>query len=402
VTTDTLINYITSMSPEQGTAKASVVLMMFFVIALVLMGLSIWVLAKGADLPVGTRSSYLLKPGPAPVHFLQVDIEDKRRPTPAHGSFPGTSSRKMKVGIWYPGGQAKPGPLVVYSHGFSSRKGECKYLLRQLASLGYVVAAPDFPATNWRAPGGAYMLDAVNQPADQSFIIDQLLVWNKSQGNPIAGRIDPERIGAMGLSLGGLTTTLLAFDRNRLDSRIKAAVSIAGLHAMFTSAFYAHRNLPYMAVAGTSDQLAPFAANGAPIVADIPGSILVSISRGSHIGFIGLSRYLRLLRTPDTLGCFAVKMALKRNPLTKGFEIIGSKDDGVRTDSSPEFCGMDSPQSAMDPRLQQRITSVAVVSFFQSQFSPLEEERKAMHRYLVEDLQKELKDVSVSLASSSE
>jgi predicted dienelactone hydrolase len=389
------------MLAEQGASKAGVIIMAFLIIALITAGLIIWGLAKGAGLPVDTKASQLIKPGPAQVGNLHIDIEDKSRPTPRHGSFAGTDSRKMQVKIWYPGGPAAPGPLVVYSHGFSSQNTECEYLARQLASLGYVVAAPNFPATNWRAAGGAYMQDAVSQPADQSFLIDKLLSWNKSQDHSLAGRIDSERIGAMGLSLGGLTTTLLAFDRNRLDSRIKAAVTLAGLHAMFGPAFYAHRSLPYMAVAGTSDQLTPYATNASQIAADIPGAILVTINRGSHIGFIGHSRFLRFLRTPDTLGCFVVRMSLKRNPLTRGFDIIGSAEDGVRTDSSPEFCGMDSPPSAMDPRLQQSITSVAVTAFFQSQFSPVEEERAAMHRYLIEGLQRELRDVSVSVGASS-
>jgi dienelactone hydrolase len=383
------------MTAERGVSKASVIIMAFFIVALIIVGLIVWGLAKGPDLPAETKASQLIKPGSAPVRHLQIDIEDKTRPTPHHGSFAGLNSRKMNVGIWYPEGPATPGPLIVYSHGFSSDNSECKYLARQLASLGYVIAAPNFPATNWRSPGGAYLQDAVNQPADQSCLIDQLLVWNRGKDNPLAGRIDPERIGAMGLSLGGLTTTLLVFDRNRLDSRIKAAVVIAGLHAMFCPAFYAHRSVPYMAVAGTSDQLAPYATNAAQIVSDVPGAILVSIRQGSHIGFVGLSRCLRFLRTPDTWGCFAVRMSLKRNPLTRGFEIIGNAEDGVRTDSSPEFCGMDSPPSAMDPRLQQRITNVAVTAFFQSQFSPVQEERAAMHRYLTGDLQRELKDVSV-------
>jgi len=369
--------------------------MAFLLVALILVGLIVWALAKGPDLPAKTKASQLTNPHPAPVRRLQVKVEDKTRPTPRHRSFAGSSSRKMQISVWYPAGPAKPGPLVVYSHGFASNNKECKYIIRQLASLGYVVAAPNFPATNWKAPGGPYIQDVVNQPADQSHIIDQLLTWNKIADNPLAGRIDPERIGAMGTSLGGLATTLLVFDRARLDSRVKAAVTRAGLHAMFAPAFYAHRSLPYRLVAGTSDLLAPYTTNAAAIAADIPGAIFVTINRGSHLGFIDHGRYLRFMRTPDPLGCLVVRMSLKRNPLTCGFEIIGTAEDGVRTDSSPEFCGMESPPSAMDPRLQQRISSVAVTAFFQSRFSPIEEERAAMHRYLIEDLQKELKDVSV-------
>jgi predicted dienelactone hydrolase len=401
VTTHTPVIYITRMSAKQGAAKTHVIAVAFPIIALILSGLFIWGQSKGADLPINTRASQLINPGPAPVRRLGIKIEDKTRSTPRHGLYAGANSRKMDVHIWYPGGPAAPGPLIVFSHGFSSNNAECKYLARQLASLGYVVAAPNFPATNWMARGGSYIRDAVNQPADLRFLIDQLLAWNIIQENPLAGRIDPVRIGAMGVSLGGLTTTLLAFDRNRLDSRIKAAVSIAGLHAMFTPAFYAHRNLPYMVVAGSGDQVVPYATNAAPIVADIPGAVLVSIKQGSHIGFSNLGRYLRFLNNPDAIICSTIRMALQRNPLTGGFTVIGSAEEGVRTSSSLDFCGMDSPQPPMDPRLQQRITSVAVTAFFQSQFSLDEAERTAMYRYLTEDLQRELKDVSVSVGTSA-
>ena len=53
---------------------------------------------------------------------------------------------------------------------------------------------------------------------------------------PFAGGIDRDRIGAMGLSLGGLTTTLVAFHPTLGDPRIRAAVSIAGPSAMAFSA----------------------------------------------------------------------------------------------------------------------------------------------------------------------
>ena len=46
------------------------------------------------------------------------------------------------------------------------------YLAEQLASLGYVVVAVDYPLTNGLAPGGPDVKDVVNQLADVSFLID--------------------------------------------------------------------------------------------------------------------------------------------------------------------------------------------------------------------------------------
>lgn len=105
------------------------------------------------------------------------------------------------------------------------RAGGGTYLAEGLASRGYVVAAPDHPLTRRRA-ASRRIEDVVQQPADLRIVIDRLLA--SRAGERPFDQIDPQRIGVMGLSLGGMTATLAAFHPRLRDPRIGAAVSIAG------------------------------------------------------------------------------------------------------------------------------------------------------------------------------
>jgi predicted dienelactone hydrolase len=101
--------------------------------------------------------------------------------------------------------------LVTYSHGFMSFRSNGAYLAKHLASHGYLVAAANFPLTHFGTAGGPQFRDVLNQPGDVSFLIDTLLAWSDDPDSRFAGQIDRQRIGAVRLSLGGMTTMLLAF-----------------------------------------------------------------------------------------------------------------------------------------------------------------------------------------------
>jgi hypothetical protein len=150
-----------------------------------------------------------------------------------------------------------------------------------------------------------------------------------------------------------------------------------------------------MVLAGTSDTIVPYSSNAANITADAEGSILVSINRGSHIGFVASSRYVRFLANPDIVGCYLIRRALKKVPLTAGYELVGNSDDGIRRDFKVELCQTSPLPPAIDPRRQQLITELAVTSFFQSQFLATLDDRSAMLDYLRKDLARELPDASV-------
>ena len=93
-----------------------------------------------------------------------------------------------------------------------------------------MVALPAFPLTNSTVPGGwSNYADVNNQPADVSFVLDQLIAANDDQLSPVFGRIDPDRIGVSGHSLGAATTYAVTFDACCRDPRIDAAVVMAGV-----------------------------------------------------------------------------------------------------------------------------------------------------------------------------
>ena len=164
---------------------------------------------------------------------------DASRPTKASPPFAGAPDRRLDTWIWYPaegGGDALvpdaeprsggPWPLVVYSHGTYSRPDAATHLCEHLARHGYVVAAAAFPLTSGVAHTqlpAADITDAGSQPGDVSFVIDELLAH--ARFGPL---IDGERIGATGISLGGITTYFLSFGIPTRDERIKASAPIAG------------------------------------------------------------------------------------------------------------------------------------------------------------------------------
>ena len=63
--------------------------------------------------------------------------------------------------------------MVVFSHGLDGRPDDYQVLLTRWAAAGFVVAAPTFPHTGRGSDGN--MLDVLNQPADVSYVLTQVL-----------------------------------------------------------------------------------------------------------------------------------------------------------------------------------------------------------------------------------
>ena len=243
-------------------------------------------------------------------------------------------------------------PLIVYGHGFTSMRSEGAYLARHFASHGYIVVAPDFPLTNIASPGGPRFDDVVHQPGDMSFLIDELLGWNRDPGHDFSDAVDEDRIGAMGLSLGGMTTTLAAFHPRLRDPRIGAAVSIAGPSAMFTPSFFETADVPYLMIAGDADGNVGYDANAASVPARAPGARLVTLQGGSHAGFAEIARYVfRWIGNPDTLACRALAGAPADTGEGEGLAVagLGDVEDGVDQSLGDTPCQRLSTERAMRP-----------------------------------------------------
>jgi predicted dienelactone hydrolase len=105
------------------------------------------------------------------------------------------AGRSLHTRVWYPVGPG-PYPVVVFSHGLHSQPDDYAALLVRWALAGFVVAAPLYPHTSLGAAEfTAY--DIVNQPADASAVLTQVLNLNSVAG-PLRGRLDPSRLAAAG------------------------------------------------------------------------------------------------------------------------------------------------------------------------------------------------------------
>ncbi len=104
-----------------------------------------------------------------------------------------------------------PHPLIVLSHGYGGSWRNLAWLAGELAGRGYVVAAPDHPGTTTFDMQSSDIVALWQRPRDISRVIDTLLA-----DPALAGSISPDRIGAIGHSLGGWT--VMELGGGRLDA----------------------------------------------------------------------------------------------------------------------------------------------------------------------------------------
>ncbi|MEH6551797.1 MAG: alpha/beta fold hydrolase [Pseudomonadales bacterium] len=365
---------------------------------------AVWAAANYSKLPPrlskDSESAKRLTSGFYEVASFPIKLKDNSRRTQANGEYEGDRIRVLRGKIWYPAienAQIAPGkhPLVIFSHGFSSTHEGVDYMALHLSSRGYLVIAVDYPLTHMSAPGGPLVKDVVNQPADISFMIDTLLDWNEREQSAYYGRIDADRIGVFGISLGGMTTTMAAFHPRMADPRIAVAISLAGPTSMFTADFFSHRKLPFMMLAADQDAMVPYSDNAATIPGLVDDSWLLTIAGGSHTGFSGPAKYLRWLSNPDSIGCYVVRQQMGDDALEGDWwHLLGTAEDGVIQNAEEPNCPDPLPV-AMNVLRQHQLTVLAVDAFFEMYFAETEGERTAARTFLAATLATENSEVTV-------
>lgn len=198
--------------------------------------------------------------------------------------------RPLPVTLWYPaegeaGGAAERSapaaagrfPVVLFSHGLGARPEDYQVLLTRWAAAGFVVAAPKFPHTG--AGGDGNPLDVLNQPADVSYVLTQVLALDGKAGDPLRGRLDPERVAATGHSAGGVTTIGL-FTAGR-DERLDAGIVFAGT-ALGVGTAFAGAAAPQLFVHGEADEVVGYAAGKAVYDAVPWPKAMLSLPKGDH------------------------------------------------------------------------------------------------------------------------
>ena len=216
----------------------------------------------------------------------QRTFVDDSRPTPATETAAALPSRMLDVWIDRPTTPG-PWPLVVLAHGLTGHPRSHEMHRRSLAAQCFVVVAPAFPLTNNDVPGAwANAGDVTGQIGDVSFLIDEVL-----DDADLAPVVDPDRIGMIGHSLGGLTTAGAAIAPDA-DARISAAV------VMSAGFVEARSDIAVMVLHGDVDPLIQISIGIAGYEVLEGRGVFVTLLGGDHVAGIldDDSDYGRLVR----------------------------------------------------------------------------------------------------------
>lgn len=129
-------------------------------------------------------------------------------------------------------------PLLVFSHGYLGAGDQSIFLTEHLSRRGYIVAAVDHADALGRAGiGGAAAFarpqDWITETyhdrrQDMTALIDRLVAADSEASSFLHRRVDVERIGAIGHSLGGYTVLGLAGARaSWRDRRVRAVLGLS-------------------------------------------------------------------------------------------------------------------------------------------------------------------------------
>lgn len=168
-----------------------------------------------------------------------------------------------------------PYPVVAFGHGFVTPVTVYSSTGAHLASWGFIVLLPQTQGSLFPSHG--------QFAADLRSSLDWMAGQGGVTGSPWAGAVDGARRGVMGHSMGG-GCALLAADA---DPGIRVAVPLAAADTSPSStAACAGVRCATRIIVGSQDTIVPPSTN-APMFANLAGPAqLVSITGGSHCGFI--------------------------------------------------------------------------------------------------------------------
>ena len=170
---------------------------------------------------------------PAPATTtVNLTLVDPSRPTVSHGTTIATT-RTLPTIVWLPADssghvQGRDLPWVVFIHGFVAEPARYAGMLQSWAKAGYAVAAPTLPLTSSSSGANTDEADMVNEPADVSFLISALLDRSESTTGPLAGLLDPRRIGVAGHSDGADVAFAAGYSVTFGDPRVRAVIDLSG------------------------------------------------------------------------------------------------------------------------------------------------------------------------------
>lgn len=235
--------------------------------------------------------------------------------------------RKVNVAFWYPEDAQGLFPLVIFSHGALGIKTSNLSLYRELASHGYVVAAPDHPYLSfWSKDADGqvaflsmdYFRELQQEDAkrdkqqsyayyqkwmsvrmgDMNLVLDTILEEALAGAPGVYTLVDIEKIGVMGHSLGGSA----ALGIGRVRSDISAVIALESpfmfdIRGVENGEFVLTREpypVPVLNVYSDSawshlSEWPQYAVNDALLSDDHPATFNVHISGLGHLGLTDLA-----------------------------------------------------------------------------------------------------------------
>ena len=172
--------------------------------------------------------------------------------------------------IYYPSNTSEgPFAVISISPGFLENAGAVSGWGPRLASNGFVVVIIN-------TTSGLILPDQRSQEQRQAltYVINQ----SNTPSSPIAGKVDPNRKGVAGHSMGGGATLISA----NADPSIRAAMPMAPWNG---SASFPNVRVPTLIWACQSDTIAPVGSHASPMYNSIPATTkkeYISVAGGSH------------------------------------------------------------------------------------------------------------------------
>ncbi|MFM8862431.1 MAG: alpha/beta hydrolase family protein [Acidimicrobiia bacterium] len=241
-------------------------------------------------------ASYVTPDAPTAVGVRTVTVVDPTRGTLARGEREALDERPLTVTVRYPtaGMPADddivdapgllPAPLVLFAHGYDISADRYSVLQHELASYGFVVAAPEFPMTSTVFDGAPDEYDLPEQARDLSFLIDALT--GPSVPPELAQLIAPGPVGLRGHSDGAVTVLLCAFAPRFADPRVGAVVAVSGAFDKFGGSWFTTADPPLVAVHGEWDEINPFSSSESLVDNDPGPAMLVEVTGALHLGAV--------------------------------------------------------------------------------------------------------------------
>jgi predicted dienelactone hydrolase len=221
-------------------------------------GCAIFAAAAGGDCPIYDPLAITNSIAP---EFLDLDVHDEVR------------RRDISIRVYLPL-EKHPAPVVLFSHGLGGSREGSAYLGKHWAARGYVAVFLQHPGSDtsvWKDQPVTQRMTAMNEAASgQNFllrvkdvpaVLDQLEIWNTSDGHRLAGRLNLEKVGMSGHSFGAVTTQAVsgqAFLGGRTlltDARIDAAVMMSPSRPGVgtPNGAFGKVSIPWLLMTGTED-----------------------------------------------------------------------------------------------------------------------------------------------------